>query len=105
MGFFQRLFGSAPSIDFNALVDSGAIIVDVRSPMEFNSGHIRGSINIPLDVLRSKTAELKNKNKAIITCCRSGARSGSARALLAEAGIEVYNGGAWTRLNQVISHS
>lgn len=101
MGFFQRLFGSKPSVDFKALTDNGAIIVDVRSAFEYNSGHINGAINIPLDEIRAKVAELKKKNKPVITCCRSGARSGAARAILAEAGIEVYNGGAWTRLREL----
>lgn len=104
MGLFSFLFGSKPKVDYKELIAKGAIIVDVRTPAEFNSGHVNGAINIPLDIIRTKTAELKKKNVPVITCCRSGARSGSARAILTDAGIECYNGGPWNSLMEVISH-
>ncbi|MEY3245808.1 MAG: hypothetical protein RL253_965, partial [Bacteroidota bacterium] len=88
--------------DYAALVKNGALIIDVRTPGEFNSGHIKGSINIPLDDIRNKTEELKKKNKVIITCCRSGNRSGMAKSMLESAGIECHNGGAWNVLNNQI---
>lgn len=94
----RGLFSSAPAVDFAALVSNGAIIVDVRTTGEFKSGHIKGSLNIPLDVIKSKVNELKKKNKPIITCCRSGNRSGMAQSMLAAAGIECYNGGPWNVL-------
>lgn len=103
MGFFSSLFGSKPNVDFKEMVAQGAIIVDVRTPGEFSSGHVKGSINIPLDVIRNKVSELKNKNVPVITCCRSGNRSGSAKSILTDAGIECYNGGPWNSLNQMIS--
>ena len=98
MGIFSNLFSSKPAVNYSELVKNGALIVDVRTPGEFAQGHIKGSVNIPLDVIRSRVAELKQKNKPVITCCRSGARSGSARSILADAGIECYNGGAWDSL-------
>ena len=84
--------------DYATLVKNGAMIVDVRTPGEFNSGHIQGSINIPLDLIDSKTEELKNNKKVIITCCRSGSRSGMAMSMLTAEGIECYNGGPWNIL-------
>ena len=78
-------------------------IIDVRTPEEYRAGHIQGARNIPLDQIKAKSAELKKTGKPIITCCRSGARSGMAKSQLASAGIEVYNGGAWNTLNQKIS--
>jgi rhodanese-related sulfurtransferase len=39
--FFKNLFG--PGTDYKALVEAGAIIIDVRSPQEFDGGHIKGS--------------------------------------------------------------
>lgn len=98
MGFFSNLFSSKPAVDFSELVRNGALIVDVRTPGEFAQGHIKGAVNIPLDAIRSRVAELKAKNKPVITCCRSGARSGSAKTILTEAGVECYNGGAWDSL-------
>lgn len=80
------------------MLDRGAIVVDVRSPQEFASGHLEGSINIPVNVIGTKVKELKAKNTPIILCCASGMRSGSATALLKAQGIECVNGGSWTSL-------
>jgi len=98
--FFKKLFG--PGTDYKALMEKGAIIVDVRSPGEYKSGHIKGSINVPLETVKQKASELKKKNKPVITVCRSGNRSGMAKAVLAGNGIEVYNGGAWDSLQNKI---
>ncbi len=102
LNLIKNMFSAAPQADYAALVKSGALIIDVRTPGEFNSGHIKGSINIPLDDIRNKTEELKKKNKVIITCCRSGNRSGMAKSMLESAGIECHNGGAWNVLNNQI---
>lgn len=102
MGFFSNLFSSKPAVDYSDLVRNGAIIVDVRTPGEFAQGHIKGSVNIPLDTIGSRVSELKQKNKPVITCCRSGARSGTAKSILVDAGIECYNGGAWDSLQNNI---
>ena len=84
--------------DYATLVKNGALIVDVRTPAEFKDGHIKGSINLPLQTLGSNMNKLK-KDQVIITCCRSGSRSGMARHQLQAAGYtQVYNGGAWTSL-------
>ncbi len=96
----RKIFGKRT--DYKKLVESGAIIIDVRTPKEYKAGHIKSSINIPLDKISGTIAELKKKNKPIITCCRSGARSGMAKSTLSVAGLEVYNGGAWNSLIQKI---
>lgn len=96
------MFSSAPTLNYEELVKNGALIVDVRTPGEFNSGHIKGSINIPLDQINNKKEDLKKKNKVIITCCRSGNRSGMAESMLKASGIECYNGGPWKVLENQI---
>jgi phage shock protein E len=84
--------------DFAAMVKDGAIIVDVRTKAEYSSGHIKGSINIPLDQLSAQLSKL-DKEKTIITCCASGMRSSSAKSLLLSSGYKkVYNGGGWGSL-------
>lgn len=98
MSFLSNLFGSATKADFKAIRAAGAVIVDVRSEAEFASGNIPGSINIPLDKISGKANELKKKGVPVITVCRSGARSGMAKSQLAQAGLEVYNGGPWDSL-------
>ncbi|MBL7827703.1 MAG: rhodanese-like domain-containing protein [Saprospiraceae bacterium] len=95
---FKSLFGSAPAVDYAALIANGAIIIDVRTPGEFKSGHIKGSINIPLDSIPQQAKTLAKKGVPVITCCRSGARSGSAAQILQNAGIEAVNGGPWDSL-------
>ena len=70
------------------------VIVDVRSPWEFESEHIPGARNIPLEEVPGKLDEFKSFNKPVVLYCRSGARSGMAVSILKQNGIaEVYNGG------------
>jgi rhodanese-related sulfurtransferase len=98
MGIFTALFGKKSKVDFGALIKNGAIIIDVRTPFEFNIGHIYKSKNIPLDKLISEINKLK-KEQVIITCCTSGMRSASAKGMLKNAGYtNVHNGGSWTNL-------
>ncbi len=98
----KTLFGIGPKVDYAQLVKEGATIVDVRTKGEYKSGHIKGSINIPLDTLGNNLKKLK-KDKAIITCCASGMRSGSAKSMLKSNGFsEVHNGGGWMSLNNKI---
>ena len=101
--FLKNLF--KPSVDITKIVEAGAIIVDVRTPGEYNAGHIKDSKNIPLDQITKETAALKKLNNPVITVCRSGNRSGVAKSILSLAGIEVYNGGAWTNLKKQIQKS
>ena len=97
IAFIQKLFGITP-VNYQELMGRGAIIVDVRTPAEYKSGHINGSRNYPLDSLRGKINDLKKLNKPVITVCLSGGRSSMAKNILKASGIEAYNGGPWTSL-------
>ena len=98
---FKKLF--APPVDYRALVQNGALVLDVRTEAEFRSGHIKGSINIPVQQLPGKLAK-QDRQKAVITCCASGMRSASAKAILKAQGFtHVYNGGSWMSLQNKIS--
>lgn len=95
----KKLFGMGPKVDIGQLIREGAVILDVRTKGEYSGGHVKGSINIPLDQLGSSLDKLKNKEKAIITCCASGMRSASAKGILKRAGYQhVHNGGSWVNL-------
>jgi phage shock protein E len=99
----KKLFTPAPSVNYSELVKNGAIILDVRSKGEYQGGHIKGSINIPVDALASNLGQLKDKNKTIITCCASGMRSASAKSILISKGYaNVHNGGGWSSLRNKI---
>ncbi len=95
----KSLFGFGPKVDYAALVKQGAVVLDVRTKGEYTNGHIRGSVNIPVDQLNNNTSRFSDKNKVIITCCASGNRSGMAKRILASKGYtQVYNGGGWMSL-------
>ena len=83
-----------------ALKNGTATIVDVRSREEFQSGHVAGSINIPLQDVPTKVEEFKNMTKPLVLCCLSGGRSGQATGYLQQQGVlDVYNGGGWMEVN------
>ena len=92
---FGRLFKKT---DYKALIDNGAVIIDVRSPGEFSGGAIPDSENIPLQSLSGRIKQIKSLEVPVICVCASGIRSGSAKAQLKAAGVEAYNGGAWTKM-------
>lgn len=99
----KKIFGFESSVDYADLVKKGAIILDVRSKGEYAGGHIKGSINIPVDVLKNSLTQLKDKNKTIITCCASGMRSASAKNILKSHGYtDIHNGGGWSSLRNKI---
>ncbi len=101
----MNLLGFGPKVDFAELKKNGAIILDVRTPQEYKGGHIKGSINIPVEGLRKNIGKLEGKqDKTVITCCASGMRSASAKGILKAKGFkEVHNGGAWVNLNSKIN--
>ena len=94
----KNLFGIGPKVDLKEVMKNGAVIVDVRTKGEYQGGHIKGSVNIPVQTLGGNLSKLK-KDKPIITCCASGMRSANAKNILKSNGFtEVYNGGGWMGL-------
>jgi len=101
MSLLGKLFGMK-SVNYQQLVQEGAVIVDVRTPGEFQGGHIKGSLNLPLQSLQGSLVKIP-KNKTVITCCASGMRSASAKSILKSAGYaDVHNGGGWMSLKSKI---
>ncbi len=99
----KNLIGIGPKIDMRDLIAGGAQIIDVRSRGEYASGHLKGSVNIPLDQLQDQLKKIKSKDQAVITCCASGMRSGSAKSYLKAQGFtNVHNGGSWHSLKKHI---
>lgn len=78
-----------------SLVAAGALLVDVRSPEEFQAGHIPGARNVPIDALGARMSELGPQSTPIVVYCHSGGRSAQAQRLLRDAGFSnVHNLGA-----------
>lgn len=73
---------------FDTHIAPDALIVDVRTPEEFASGHYPGAINIPYDsVVEGLSARSVHRDTALVLYCRSGNRSGKALATLRSAGF------------------
>ncbi len=84
---YTRFVGKVAPAAAKALVQGGARLLDVRSPGEFASGHLDGALNIPIDQLGARLAEVGPKETPVVVYCRSGARSGSAARVLKAAGF------------------
>ena len=76
-------------------IPQDAIVIDVRSPAEFQMGHVEGALNIPVEIISPQNiAPLNDQNQTIIVYCASGMRSAYARTMLMQLGYtNVINGG------------
>ncbi|HYC43311.1 MAG TPA: rhodanese-like domain-containing protein [Noviherbaspirillum sp.] len=94
MGIFARMLG----LDTEALpqkLPEDAILLDVRSPAEYEAGHLRDAILLPLNAITMHIGRIvRDKGAPIVVYCQSGARSASARQMLMQMGYQkVFNGG------------
>jgi len=102
MGLFNQLFSKNPENELKAIVQGGAFLVDVRSPGDFQAGHVDGSVNIPLDAIQANLSRFRGKDH-IVVFCQSGLRSALACSLLEKNGIKsVLNGGSWTNIERLL---
>ncbi len=83
----RRSGGASTPAEPIAVPDSGRLLIDVRSPMEFRGGHLRGAINIPLGAVSAQAEQLGPKDREIVLYCRSGNRSGMALQQLKRLGF------------------
>lgn len=104
------IFGN--KADINTLVEEarqtdGAVLIDVRTPEEFASGHIEGAYNIPLDRIESTLKIVQDKSTPLYLYCRSGARSGRACSYLQSEGYTnaVNIGGVMSWRGPIVSES
>ena len=97
IGLIKKIFSKSAGTNFAELIADGAVIIDVRAKGEYAGGHVKNSVNIPLNELPEQLKRL-NPERVIITCCASGMRSASAKNILQSKGFRVYNGGSWSSL-------
>ena len=108
MNLFDLLFGkqvsSLNAMELSDRLKNGKrpLVIDVRQPDEYRTGHIAGAKLIPLNKLSNRMKGLP-QNREIVCVCASGNRSGSATRMLAKAGLNAVNmkGGmlSWRRAN------
>jgi phage shock protein E len=82
-------------------IEQDAVVIDVRTVGEFQTGHLQGALNIPVAELDRADLSFLAKNQPVVVYCRSGNRSGSAEQILLSKGYaKVHNGGG---LNELMS--
>ncbi|HME57426.1 MAG TPA: rhodanese-like domain-containing protein [Terracidiphilus sp.] len=88
-----------------AHLKSGALVIDVRTPSEFNSGHLPSAINLPLDQLETALPrKVRDKSQVLLLHCQSGMRSGVAKKKLNTLGYSyAYNLGSYGRAAEIVS--
>lgn len=103
MNFLSKLFSEAPPPQSLAYDD--ALIIDVRPPSEFASGHVEGALNLPIDKLGQNYASaVPDKARQIVVYCQSGARSGiAAQFLKLQRYANVINGGSVGDVARLVS--
>lgn len=85
--------GSVPEIDIDQLatvVRDGAVLIDVREPMEYVNGHVPGAELVPMGQLPGRTAEL-DREQPVYVVCASGNRSAAMTAFLIQAGFKAWS--------------
>ena len=99
MGIFNALFGKSTN-NVAEYLEKGAVILDVRTPSEYQGGHIKNAIHIPVQELGNRINEIKRLNKPVIAHCASGMRSANAASILKSNGIDAINGGGMASLQR-----
>jgi rhodanese-related sulfurtransferase len=102
--FMLKQSGQIASDDALAFLKNGALVIDVRSRGEFNSGHLPAAINLPLDEIETALPScVKDKNQVLLLHCQSGMRSGMARQKLKGMGYpNTFNLGSLARAQQIV---
>ncbi|MBC3757889.1 rhodanese-like domain-containing protein [Hyunsoonleella sp. SJ7] len=98
-----RFFYKRNSRKITEFLKRDAVILDVRTQLEWEEVHLTDAINIPLSDLKDNIEHLKAMNKPIIAHCKSGVRSARAVKLLKFYNIEAVNGGGIADLQLLIT--
>ena len=84
-------------------MDRKVTLIDVRTPLEYNSGNVKASINIPMNEVPQRLDEIRELEPMIVFC-KSGVRSQKVLEFLKDNGIvEVENGGGWMEVNASVN--
>lgn len=96
--FASSRTGKVDPASAKQLVQQGALLLDVRTPQEFQAGHLEGARNVPVGELSQRLDELGERETPVVVYCRSGARSSRAKKVLEASGFQrVSDLGAMSR--------
>lgn len=87
---------SITSTHHRQLVANGALLLDVRTTAEFREGHVPHALNVPVQELPGRLAEVGPTSRPVVVYCRSGGRSAAASQILRGAGYQVKDIGPMT---------
>ena len=102
MGLLEFLSKKEDTNIIREYLDNDAVIIDVRTTIEWNEGHIKKSTHITLNTIPASVDRIKAFEKPIIAVCKSGIRSQTAADFLSKQGLDAINGGAWQNVAQFI---
>jgi phage shock protein E len=96
--------GQISSKDALVHFKTGAMVIDVRSPGEFKSGHLLNAINLPLDEIETAVPRrVKDRSQVLLLHCQSGMRSGVAKGKLKGLGyVNAFNLGSYARAASIL---
>lgn len=106
VGFMRmRRSGQVPVKDAQDYMKRGAMVIDVRTAREFNSGHLSQAYNMPVDEIEGTvTNQIKDKNRYILVHCQTGLRSKKAKDRLEKLGYtKVFDLGSYERAFKVVT--
>jgi phage shock protein E len=105
--FMMKKSGQISAPDALKYLKNGALVIDVRSPGEFNSGHLARAINLPLDEIETALpGRVPDNSQVLLLHCASGMRSGTARQKLMALGYtQVFNLGAYGRAESILNQA
>jgi phage shock protein E len=103
--FILNRAGQISARDAQAHLKNGALVIDVRNPGEFNSGHLPNAINLPLSKIAGDLPHrVEDKNQVLLLHCHSGMRSGMAKKKLRSLGYtNAFNLGSYGRAAKILS--
>jgi phage shock protein E len=102
---YMKRAGQISSKEAQEYLKNGAMVIDVRSMNEFESGHIIQAHNMPLDRVEVMVpSAVKDKNKVLLLHCASGVRSNMAKKKLEALGYKnVFNLGSYERAGKIVT--
>jgi rhodanese-related sulfurtransferase len=102
MGLFDMFKKKDMSVEIKEYLEKEAVVLDVRTLMEWNDGHTEGAKHIVLNLIPVEIEQIKAWKKPVIAVCKSGGRSGQAAQFLKQHGVDVINGGPWQNVDQYL---
>ncbi len=103
--FILKRAGQISLKDARKHLENGALVIDVRSSVEFSSGHLPNAINLPLGEIRNLLPQrVKNRDRVLLLHCQSGMRSNVAKNQLRSLGFaNAFNLGSLGRAAKIVS--